>query len=865
LGIFIRDLAMSDALQSRPAQHLCRDVRIFMELRRARLLLVSTICVLGLCLGKECRAQGGAASAVEKGDEDTKVNVPGTSSSAAQPRIGLADPPSRSADHENSLNFGLLKRIAKDQEQIWTSPRHLSWADGDILVPFGMTAGALLATDSDYSRSLSNSPSRLNNSVKFSNYGIGAMAGIGGGLWVMGKFTHDDHKKETAILAGEAAVNSYLVTTGLKYTFGRLRPLDQPQYSGQFWSGGSSMPSEHAAAAWSIASVIAHEYPGPMTSILVYSLASAISMARVTGKQHFNSDVFIGSAIGWYVGKQAYRAHHNPELGGTDWQSYVESKDGGPGARTTSLGTTFVPLNSWIYPALKRLIALGYIQSQFMDMEPWSRLECARMVEEAGERISIATNTTSEVNGLYSSLSREFATDSERLGGGRPDETSARVESLYTRVMGISGPTLHDSYHFGQTIIDDFGRPYGEGANFIAGGSGWVTQGRFAIYVSGEYQYAPSSPTYSAAVNNAIATMDRNPVQSGAFPSTSQFTLQDAYITSNQSDWIFSFGKQSLWWSPDYSNAFLISNNAAPMYMFRISREEPFEIPGVSRILGPMKLEFFVGKLSGNQFPARPFLHGEKFSFKPSPNLEFGFTRTGEMAGVGRPTTPKAIWLSYTSLTSSVDFGAINPGKRTAGFDLYYRIPYLRDWLTIYTDSLSTDNVSPFADLRRAAFSPGIYLTRFPKLSKLDLRVEAAYTDTPKLFNGPGSASGQFIYFDSFYHDLYTNHGFLIGSPVGREGHSYQAWTTYHSSARNWIQFGYRHSSVACDFIPGGGNTNDASVGANWWIHDNVNISALLQYEKWNYPLLAPSPQTNWTSSVQVQFYPQSWRHSWKK
>ena len=295
--------------------------------------------------------------------------------------------------------------MAKDQEQIWTFPRHMTWANGDILVPFGMTAGALLATDSDYSKHLSNSPSRLNNSVKFSNYGIGAMAGIGGGLWVMGHFTHDDHKKETGILAGEAAVNSYLVTTGLKYAFGRLRPLDQPQYSGQFWSGGSSMPSEHAAAAWSIASVIAHEYPGPMTSLLVYSLASAISMARVTGKQHFNSDVFIGSAIGWYVGKQAYRAHHDPELGGSEWESYSESKDGGPNGRTTSLGTTFVPLNSWIYPALNRLIALGYIQSEFIDMQPWSRLECARMVEEAGDRISASTEPTAEVNGLYSSLS----------------------------------------------------------------------------------------------------------------------------------------------------------------------------------------------------------------------------------------------------------------------------------------------------------------------------------------------------------------------------------------------------------------------------------------------------------------------------
>jgi len=255
-------------------------------------------------------------------------------------------------------------------------------------------------------------------------------------------------------------------------------------------------------------------------------------------------------------------------------------------------------------------------------------------------------------------------------------------------------------------------------------------------------------------------------------------------------------------------------------------------------------------------------LHCEKFSFKPSPNLEFGFTRTGEMAGVGRPTTPKAIWLSYTTLTNSVFFGAINPGKRTAGFDFNYRLPYLRNWLTIYADSLTTDNVTAFADLSRAAFAPGIYLTHFPKLPKLDLRLEAAYTDTPKVWTPPRqplAAFGQFNYWDSFYHDLYTNEGNLIGSPVGREGHSYQAWTTYHAGPRNWVQFGYRHTSVAPDFIPGGGNSNDASVSVNWWVHGSVNATALVQYEKWNYPVLAPGPQTNWTSSVGINFYPGSW------
>jgi Capsule assembly protein Wzi/PAP2 superfamily len=792
-----------------------------------------------------------------------KSVLPSGEQSSSKTRRNVEDKNPTTTLPHNAKEFA--DRFLLDQEQIWTFPRHLSWADADILVPFGMATGGLLATDSDFSRHLSNSPARLNDSVKFSNYGLGAMAGLGGGMYLWGRFTHDEHKKETGFLAGEAALNAYLVTTSLSYAFGRTRPLDQPLYSGEFWKGGSSMPSDHAAAAWAIASVVAHEYPGPLTSFLVYGLASAISMARVTGKQHFNSDVFLGDAIGWYVGKQAYRAHHDPELGGTEWQSYGEFQNGSSNGHSTSLGTTFVPLSSWIYPALKRLVALGYIQSQFVDMEPWSRQECARMVGEAGDRISTSENTTAEVNGLYSSLLTEFATDTERLGGGNPDETSARVESLYTRVMGISGAPLNDSYHFGQTIIDDYGRPYAEGINAIAGGSAWVTEGRFAIYVSGEYEYAPSSPTYSPAVNNAIAVMDDNPVQPGTFPSTDQFRLMDTYVASNQANWIFSFGKQSLWWSPDYSNAFLMSNNAAPIYMFRVSREAPFEIPGVSDVLGPIKIDLFIGKLSGNEFPPRPLLHGEKFSFKPLPDLEFGFARTAEMDGVGRPLTLKSLWLSYTSFTNSTFFGATNPGKRTSSFDMNYRIPYLRDWLTIYTDSLATDNITPFGDLPRAAFAPGIYLTRFPRLPKLDLRLEAAYTDTPKVWSLPRqplAAGGQFNYWDSFYHDVYTNDGFLIGSPVGREGHSYQAWMTYHASARNWIQFGYRHTGEAADFIPRGGNINDASVSANWWLRGSVNASALLQYEVWNYPLLASRPQTNWTSSVGITFYPESWKWS---
>jgi len=58
----------------------------------------------------------------------------------------------------------------------------------------------------------------------------------------------------------------------------------------------------------------------------------------------------------------------------------------------------------------------------------------------------------------------------------------------------------------------------------------------------------------------------------------------------------------------------MISDNAAPIYMFRIRRAAPFEILWVSRIIGPMKIEMFVGISSRNQFPPRPVLHGRNLA-----------------------------------------------------------------------------------------------------------------------------------------------------------------------------------------------------------------------------------------------------------
>jgi membrane-associated phospholipid phosphatase len=764
-------------------------------------------------------------------------------------------------DRDKNVELHLLKNMASDQRAALTSPFHVRLIDADWLLPLGVVAGGMFATDTEVSKHLSNSPSRLSSSNSFSNYGIAAMAGAGGSFYLWGKMTHDDHMRETGFLAGEAALDSLALTYGLKSALGRQRPLDS-NYQGNFWQGGNSFPSEHAAAAWSIATVIAHEYPGPITTALAYGMASAIGAARIDAKQHFPSDVLIGSAVGWLMGQYVYRAHHDPALGGDERETYADVHDEGPGRRSTSIGSPYVELDSWIYPAIERLAAFGYIDTAFLGMRPWTRLECAHLVQDAEDTIEHRESVPSGVSQLYVTLEKEFRGDLAALDAG--SERSIRLESLYAGATGIDGAPLHDSYHFGQTIINNDGRPYEEGFNAQDGFSGYGTAGRFTLYVRGEFQHAPSAPAYSLSARQAIATADQNPLQPATpFSTVNQFTLLDTYLAANLSGWDLTFGKQSLWWGPGEGGALLFSDNAEPIYMFRASRISPFSLPWVFHYLGPMKWDVFFGKLSGHDFPPRPVMHGEKISFKPTANLELGFSRTAVLGGVGRPLTLGSLWRSYTLFTSAAyEPASDNAGKRTGGFDLSYRVPFVRNWLSVYTDSLSDDDPSPLANPRRAGFNPGIYLSHFPGFSKLDFRVEAVYTDTPVAkTDGQGHSlgnQGQYIYFDSYYHDLYTNKGNILGSWIGREGTGFQGWSTYWVSPRNSIQFGYRHAKVAKDFLPDGETLNDGSVKVNWWLGNNVSVSGSLQYEKWVAPILAAGPQTNWTSSFEVTFWPKS-------
>jgi len=743
-----------------------------------------------------------------------------------------------------SLERSLPKGILEGQKDFWSFPAHLRLSDASWGVPFAIVTGTLLASDASIEKKLPSDPNTIKRFDNLSNYGAAGMAGLVGGTYILGRLKGNRYLSDTAWLAGEAGANSYLASYALKTMLGRQRPNEGNGY-GDFFSGGQSFPSEHAAAAWSVATVFADRYPSALTKFFLYGGAASITASRVLAQQHFSSDAFIGTALGWYFGHQAVRRYEREHEPDASFGNFVRSGDQG-GLRGEDMGSPYIPLDSWIYPVMDRLAALGAVPAAALGQRPWTRLECAKLVSLAIEDRDMGDG--SQTSKLLAALQREFAWDSEQLEN--QSNVGWHVDSIYTRFTQISGTPVNDSYHFGQTIINDFGRPYEQGFNAISGFQASANAGRLTFYVSGEYQHSPSAPPFSPAARQAIATEDNNPIQP-AVPvnAVNEFNLLDSYLGFAFHNNQLSFGKQSLWWGPDRGGSLLFSDNAEPIEMIRFSRVAPIKL----KFFGPVYYDFFFGRLDGHQFPPAPWTYGEKISFKPTPNLELGFARTAVFAGQGiTPLTFSTFFHSYTSFSSQNKGTRMDPGKRTGGFTFSYRLPWIRDWATLYAEGISTDDTSPLSAPRRAPWNPGIYFSHLPKLPKMDLRVEAVYTDVPT----SRSINGSFIYWDFIYHDDYTNDKNLIGDWIGREGTGFQAWSTYWFSPRAQLQFAYRNARVSNDFVPNGETLHDASVSLNTPIRKDLFLSATVQYEHLNAPVLNLNQSSNVTTSVGINFIP---------
>lgn len=188
-------------------------------------------------------------------------------------------------------------------------PSNLKW---DALLLGG--AAALFATDLRIERLVPTSNlSRYHNIAAVSLVGTTVTLS---GLWAYGIKIGDEHAKETGKLELEALANSFLIYTPMQLIAAREWP-DEGRGSGRFLvqhSFNTSFPAGHPMFTWTMASVVAHEYPRPWMQLLAYGVASSLSVSRIMGRNHFASDVWVGTLLGYFICSHIFHARCMPGL-----------------------------------------------------------------------------------------------------------------------------------------------------------------------------------------------------------------------------------------------------------------------------------------------------------------------------------------------------------------------------------------------------------------------------------------------------------------------------------------------------------------------------------------------------------------------
>lgn len=265
-------------------------------------LILSALLLTGVTAMAQ---QGDAASALA-----------GQAGDAIQPAaFTLPDAPSSSAAVQGSSLVGDLGRgvvvVAKDEWTFIKAPFEAKNIKKDAL--FVAIVAPLIATDEHVAHATN--PAWYGTSGSLSNALLAADAGTAGAIFVTGLLTDNTHAKDTGVATARATADSAIMFAAMKAIFQRQRPFSGGA-EGKFFAGNwrnGSFPSGHSMFDWTIASVIAHEYPKWEVAAAMYGLALFGSGSRVTAGVHFPTDVVVGSTFGYLIGRYvAKQSNHLP-------------------------------------------------------------------------------------------------------------------------------------------------------------------------------------------------------------------------------------------------------------------------------------------------------------------------------------------------------------------------------------------------------------------------------------------------------------------------------------------------------------------------------------------------------------------------
>ena len=223
-----------------------------------------------------------------------------------------APPDSAESEPQGGFVSRSVKRVMEDQKQMYLAPFKPSNLKWDALV-LGGTA-LFLATDRHIENNLPGGHYQFYQDS--SNIAIGGLAAALGGVFLYGVKTDHHHARETGLLEMEALADTFLIYTPMQLIAGRQRPGEGNGH-GDFLRHhaiNTSFPGGHAMFTWTMATVLSHEYSQKWVQVAAYGSAFTVTLTRYLARDHWASDMWVGTALGIGIGAHVFHAHCDPEL-----------------------------------------------------------------------------------------------------------------------------------------------------------------------------------------------------------------------------------------------------------------------------------------------------------------------------------------------------------------------------------------------------------------------------------------------------------------------------------------------------------------------------------------------------------------------
>lgn len=377
--------------------------------------------------------------------------------------------------------------------------------------------------------------------------------------------------------------------------------------------------------------------------------------------------------------------------------------------------SSYVDVTDDVYNLLLRLEAEGVITSGLLTTKPISYKEITRLILEA-ERNSEEGNIL--VQRLIQSLK-------ERL---KAEPTDMNREITFIKPLDLP----YARYVYADSDLQSLyynmdGDHYEKGSNLRAGFSSRAELRWLSLHINPEFRYSDDDK---------------------------DFIVRRAYGVLNFSGLALTVGKDSQWWGPGYHGSILLSNNAEPLTMLRLTNPHPVLLPWIFKYLGPFRFTVFATRLEKERVVSESYLWGMRLNFKPIPYLELGLQRTALLGGKGRSESLNTWWKSFTG--SGENEKGSGSGDQRAGFDIKVTLPFKWQPLQIYMEADGEDEAGKYPPIPyKWAYLTGIYLPRVLNFERIDFRAEYATTHV--------SGSPNVWYKHGTYTSGYTYKGRIIG------------------------------------------------------------------------------------------------------